>query len=102
MTFTSVPIIVICCYILGEIIKLIFKKKQEVYRAIPIVLSVVGGVLGIIIFKTNPEMLYEAANIWTALGVGVVSGASATGANHIIKQIFFKRDKEDNDDDSDT
>ncbi len=47
-------------------------------------------------------MLYEAANIWTALGVGVVSGASATGANQIIKQIFFKRDKEDNDDDSDT
>lgn len=101
MTFTSVPIIVICCYILGEIIKLIFKKKQEVYRAIPIVLSVVGGVLGIIIFKSNPEMLFEAANVWSAFGIGVVSGASATGANQIIKQIFFKSNKDD-EDDSDT
>ncbi len=102
MEFTSVPIIVVCCYVLGEIIKIVFKKRKKAYRAIPVVLSVVGGLLGVLIFLTSPELLYEAANIWTALGVGIVSGASATGANQIIKQIFFKQDKKDNEDDSDT
>ena len=29
-TFTSVPIIVVCCYIIGEIYKVLFKNKQEV------------------------------------------------------------------------
>ena len=102
MAFTSVPIIVICCYILGEIIKLIFKKRKTAYRAIPVVLSVAGGCLGIIVFKSNPEMLYESANIWDAMGIGIVSGASATGANQIIKQIFFKngKSKEDGEDDN--
>ncbi len=102
MTFTSVPIIIVCCYVLGEIIKMIFKNKKQFYRAIPVVLSAVGGVLGIVIFITNPEMIYEAANVWAALGIGIVSGASATGANQIIKQIFFKSDKENGNDDSDT
>ena len=40
--------------------------------------------------------------MWSALGIGTVSGASATGANQIIKQIFFKHDKEDGNDDGDT
>ena len=102
MTFTSVPIIVICCYILGEIIKVIFKNKKQFYRAIPIILSVVGGVLGTVIFKTNPEMLFDAVNIWSALEIGIVSGASSTGANQIIKQIFLKKDKDDSVNDSDS
>ena len=102
MTCTSVPVIVVCCYILGEIIKLIFKNKKQAYRAIPIVLSFIGGMLGIVIFKSNPEMIFEAANIWSALGIGIISGASATGANQIIKQIFYKNDngKEGSEDDS--
>ena len=102
MDFTCLPIIVICCYILGEFIKLIFKKKKQVYRAIPVILSSAGGILGVLIFVTNPEMLFETANLWDALGVGIISGASATGANQIIKQIFYKKDKgkEDGKDDS--
>lgn len=47
-----------------------------------------GGILGTIIFLTNPEVILDAPNIWVAIGIGVVSGASATGANQIIKQIF--------------
>ena len=64
MEFSSVPIIVLCCYIIG--------------------------IIGIVIFYTNPEMILDAHNVWVALGVGIVSGASSTGANQIIKQVFSK------------
>ena len=90
MDFTSVPIIVVCCYIIGEIYKVLFKNKQEAYKLIPIVMAIIGGLLGIIIYLTNPEMILNAENIWIALGIGIVSGASSTGANQIIKQIFKK------------
>lgn len=88
MNFTAVPIIVICCYLCGEIYKIIFRNRTDAYKFIPVVTSVMGGILGTIIFLTNPEVILDAPNIWVAIGIGVVSGASATGANQIIKQIF--------------
>lgn len=90
MDFTSVPIIVVCCYIVGELYKQIFKKKTEAYRFIPVLLAIAGGILGVVIYYTNPEMIFNAENVWIALGVGIVSGASATGTNQIIKQLFSK------------
>lgn len=93
MNFTSVPVIVCGAYIIGEIYKAIFRKRQEAYKLIPVIVSLSGGILGIIVYLTYPEMLFEAANIWTALEIGLVSGASATGANQIIKQLFFKEEK---------
>lgn len=92
MDYISVPIIVVCCYIVGEIYKFIFANKQKAYKLIPIVLAVLGGLLGIIIYFTNPEMIFNAANVWVALGIGFVSGASSTGANQIIKQLFGKKE----------
>ena len=80
MDFTSVPIIVVCCYIIGEIYKVLFQNKQEAYKLIPIVMAFIGGLLGIIIYLTNPEMILDAENIWIALGIGIVSGASSTGS----------------------
>lgn len=32
-------------------------------------------------------MIMNASNIWIALGIGIVSGASSIGTNQIIKQI---------------
>lgn len=97
MNFTGVPIIVICCYVLGEIIKICFHKNKQAYKFIPIVLDVVGGILGIVIFYTNPEIILNANNVWVALGIGIVSGASSTGANQIIKQFFKKQEVSNND-----
>lgn len=95
MDFTSVPIIVVCCYIVGEIYKVLFKNKQEAYKLIPILVAIIGGLLGILIYLTNPEMIFNADNIWIALGIGIVSGASSTGTNQIIKQIFKKGSNSD-------
>lgn len=94
MNYMSVTIIVLCCYLIGEIYKFVFLKKQEAYKLIPVILSIVGGIIGIIIYFTNPEMIFNAANIWVALGIGIVSGASATGANKIVKQLFGKKEGE--------
>ena len=90
MEFSSIPIIVILCYIVGEIYKVLFKNKQDLYKLIPIILACFGGLLGILIFLTNPEILLNVSNAWTALGIGMVSGVSSTGTNQIIKQIFIK------------
>ena len=94
MEFTSIPIIVIICYIIGEIYKVLFKNKQDLYKLIPIILACFGGLLGILIFLTNPEIMLNVSNAWTALGIGIVSGVSSTGTNQIIKQIFNKNKEE--------
>lgn len=88
--FTSIPIIVVLCYIIGEIYKVIFRKKKEAKKLIPIVMAIVGGILGILIYLTNPEIIFKAENIWIARVVGIASGESATGTNQIIKQILNK------------
>ncbi len=94
MEFTSVPIIVVCCYIIGEIYKVLFKNNQETYKIIPIVMAISGGILGIVIFLTAPEIMLNISNIWGALLIGIISGTSSTGTNQIIKQIFIKGEKE--------
>ncbi len=94
MEFTIVPIIILICYVIGEVYKYLFKKKKKTYKFIPILLSISGGLLGILIYLTNKEMMMNASNIWVALGIGIVSGASSTGTNQIIKQLFNK-EKED-------
>ena len=101
MEFTSIPMIVVCCYMIGEIYKVLFKNKQETYKLIPVLVSITGGLLGIFIYLTNKEMILNVSNIWIALGIGIVSGASATGTNQIVKQLF-DRGKEDNQNGNDT
>lgn len=83
----GIPIIVLCCYMIGEVYKLIFKNK-DVYKIIPIITASFGGVLGVIIYFTNPSVLLNPNNVWTALLLGIISGASSTGGNQIIKQVF--------------
>ncbi|MCH5180969.1 MAG: phage holin family protein [Erysipelotrichales bacterium] len=92
MEFVGVPVIVVCCYIFGEIYKALLKKHKEAYKYIPVFLSVIGGLLGILIHLTTPNSIFNADNIWIALGIGIVSGASSTGANQIIKQLFKKEE----------
>ena len=90
MDYTSVPIIVLCSYIVGEIYKVIFKRKKDAYKLIPILVAIVGGVLGVLIYLTSPEMIFNVDNVWIALGIGIISGFSATGTNQVVKQLFNK------------
>lgn len=90
MNIAYVPIIVVCCYVIGEIYKLIFKKVDSTYRFIPIVTIVAGGLLAVLIYFTTPELV-NAENVYEALVIGFVSGAGSTGTNQIIKQLFQKK-----------
>ena len=93
MDYTSVPIIVLCSYIVGEIYKVIFKRKKDAYKLIPILVAIVGGVLGVLIYLTSPEMIFNVDNLWIALGIGIISGFSSTGTNQIVKQIYRNKEK---------
>ena len=50
--------------------------------------------LGILIFLTTPTMLVETTNIWSAMQIGIISGASATTTNQIVKQLFVKKEED--------
>ncbi len=91
MNEIGVPIIIVCCYLIGELYKKKFKKKT--YKFIPIILPIIGGILGILIYYTNKEMIYNVNNIWDALLIGIISGTSSTGTNQIIKKIFNRGEK---------
>lgn len=90
MEISSIPIIVVICYMVGEIFKVIFKKKEELYKLIPILVSLLGGLLGVIVYLTLPKMIFNVANEYEAMLIGITSGASATTTNQIIKQMFNK------------
>lgn len=90
MDIVYVPIIVVCCYVIGEIYKLIFKKVDSTYKFIPIVTIVAGGLLAVLIYFTAPELV-NAKNVYDALVIGFVSGAGSTGTNQIVKQLFHKQ-----------
>ena len=77
----------------GEIYKVIFKRKDELFKLIPIIVTITGGLLAILIYLTNKEIIFNADNIWIALEIGLVSGASATTTNQIIKQVFKSKEE---------
>ena len=93
MDFVSVPIIVLICYMIGEIYKVLFKHRQELYKLIPIIVAFIGGMLGVLIFITTPEIIFNVNNLWDALLIGIMSGSSATGTNQIVKQIFINKEE---------
>ena len=41
-------------------------------------------------------MIFNADNIWISLTIGIVSGASATTTNQIVKHVFKKRNEVNN------
>ena len=90
MNYEGIPLIIVLCYIVGEIYKVIFKNKKDLYKLIPLLVSLLGGLLGILLYLSEPSMILEADNIYIAMFIGLISGSSSTGANQIVKQVFMK------------
>lgn len=91
MELSGISIIIIICYVLGEIIKQVFKGKYNAY--IPLVLTIIGGMLGILIYITNKEIMMNCENVWTSIVIGLISGSASTGSNQIIKQLMKEGNK---------
>lgn len=78
----SVVGITMICYLIGTAIKV--SPLDD--KWIPVIVGVCGGILGVVGFITHmPD--FPAADVITAVAVGIASGLAATGADQIGKQL---------------
>jgi len=80
-TFQTVLSIVIICYLIG----LATKSAGVNSKFIPVIVGVVGGILGIVGMNVIPN--FPAQNVMDAIAVGIGSGLASTGADQMIKQL---------------
>ena len=78
----TIPAIIVIAYLVGMGCKAITVIPD---KFIPVIVGLVGGVLGIVGMKTMPD--FPAQDILNALAVGIASGLASTGANQIVKQL---------------
>ena len=83
----TIPSILVICYLVAQGVKATGIDNKY----IPIICGVVGGILGVVANYIVPD--FPAADLLTAIAIGIVSGLSATGVNQIYKQLT-KFDKE--------
>ena len=78
----TVMAIVVITYLIGLIAKDSMRVKDE---AIPAIVGVAGGVLGVAGMYIMPD--FPASDILNAIAIGIVSGLASTGVNKAYKQI---------------
>ena len=90
----TIPAIVIIVYWFINLLKYLVGEKENFLRAIPLIASFTGAVLGVVLFYFQPDIIL-AENVVCAIIVGGASGLAATGTNQVIKQLLkFKNDEE--------
>ena len=80
----------------GEVYKVIFKKNTKKYKLIPILVASIGGVMGVLIYYTSPQVLFNVNDVYSALMLGIMSGFASTGTNQLLKQNLQMEKKEKN------
>ena len=78
----AVPAIAIICYLAGIGVK----ASPLDDKFIPIIVGVIGGIIGVVAFLTGMPN-FPANDVITAIAVGIVSGLASTGINQIYKQL---------------
>lgn len=81
----AVPAIAIICYLVG----LGVKASPLDSKFIPIIVGVVGGIIGTVAYLIGMPN-FPANDVITAIAVGIVSGLASTGINQIYKQLKGK------------
>ena len=80
----GVAVITVIAYLVG----LAVKATAIPNRWIPVICAAVGGALGVAGLYTMPD--FPAADMRTAIAVGIVSGLAATGIDQTVKQLGSK------------
>lgn len=93
MELASIPIIVVICYLIGEIYKVIFRNKTEIYKYIPLLLGILGGIIGVLMYMFSKNTLLGVNSIFDSFILGVISGFTSTGTNQVIKQLISNEGK---------
>ncbi len=83
----GVAAITVICYLVGAGVKV--SKLDS--KFIPVIVGAAGGILGVVGFFFMPD--FPAADVVTAVAVGIVSGLSATGINQVVKQLGGTKDE---------
>ena len=83
----TVLAIAVIAYLIGLAAKAI---KVIPDKAIPIIVGIVGGILGVIGMYVIPD--FPANDVLNAIAVGIVSGLASTGVNQVYKQATKKDD----------
>lgn len=81
-TVGTVLAIVVICYLIGAGAKAAKKINDE---WIPVIVGVVGGILGAVGLFVIPN--FPATNVMDAIAVGIASGLASTGVNQVYKQL---------------
>lgn len=84
-TIGTVLAISMICYLIGTAVKA-FPKIED--KFIPVIVGVVGGILGVVGMYVMPD--FPAKDVLNAVAVGIASGLASTGANQVYKQLTTK------------
>lgn len=88
----SVPAIAIIVYWFINLLKYLVGEKENFKRAIPLIASFTGAVLGVVLYYLQPDIIL-AENFVNAILIGGASGLAATGTNQVFKQLLkFKNE----------
>ena len=68
---------------------LLFKSKEDLYKLIPIFVTLLGGLVGLGMHYVEPSFL-GVESIISALEIGLISGSASTGMHQMVKQIWKK------------
>ena len=93
MQYIGIPSIIIICYLIGEISKLLILKKKKNYKYIPIIVGISGGILGLISYYISPEIVLNVKEPLIAISLGIVSGLASTGSHEMINKIIKQKEK---------
>lgn len=77
----TVAAITVICYLIG----MGCKATGKIDKWIPVIVGVMGGILGVVGWKTITG--FPAEDILNAIAVGIASGLASTGVNQIVKQL---------------
>lgn len=94
MEIVIIPSIVIICYVVKEILKIIFKNNKNKNQLIFTIVGIFGGILGLLAYFIDPSIMLNINSPFTAVAIGMASGIS-TVSNQIIKGITKKRKTDD-------
>jgi len=73
---------------IGEIYKILVKEKNK-YNVIPLFVTIIGGIIGVIMCLIGPNS-NDIKSIIISCLIGLTGGTSTTGINQIFKQIKKK------------
>ena len=96
-----IPGVVIITYCIAEIAKATVIKSDQQKTMLPILCTIIGGIIGGIMYKFYPSSLPNCTSIIGAITSGAISGMASTGCNQIYRQVkkFFANNSENQDND---